>query len=141
MTANIAKIISIIGTAFIYFIFTIYFSKKTISRVDSISAMAPGFIDWIMDYAKRKKNSSDRVFRLTSPNTQLPQSSISEAHKVWLEKGLNDKIPTIFFVGTHIFFPPFILCPPIVISYFSMNLFIELDLLILVSSSNDSIYP
>lgn len=77
-----------------------YFSKITISRVESISAMAPGFIDWIMDYAKRKKSSSDRVFRLTSPNTQLPQSSISEAHKVWLEKGLNDKIPTIFFVGT-----------------------------------------
>lgn len=77
-----------------------YLSKKTINKADSISAMAPGFINWIMSYAKREKTSLDRVFRLTSPNTRSSEEDILQAYSSWKDKGLKKTIPSIFFVGT-----------------------------------------
>ena len=77
-----------------------YLSKKTIARADSISAMAPGFIDWIMNYAKRRRSPIDKVFRLTSPVVSLPEQDLMDAKKKWLNLGFKEGMPAVFFVGT-----------------------------------------
>ena len=77
-----------------------YLSKKTIALADSISAMAPGFIEWIMDYSKRRKSKLDKVFRLTSPIISLPEQDLIDAKRKWLDLGFKKDMPAVFFVGT-----------------------------------------
>jgi len=77
-----------------------HFSKKTINNSTSISSMAPAFINWIMNYSKRKQTQLDKVFRLTSPRENINQNDIQKASNFWNTLGIDNDTSNIFFVGT-----------------------------------------
>ncbi len=77
-----------------------YMSKKIIRNADSITTMAPGFLNWIATYANRKNNNNDKIFRLTSPIGFLSREDAKKAQKKWINLGLKKDIPTFYFAGT-----------------------------------------
>jgi glycosyltransferase involved in cell wall biosynthesis len=77
-----------------------YLAKRTINDVSSVSAMAPSFLSWVLNFAKKEKTALDRVFRLTSQGGQVNNMELMEATKWWNNLGVDNKSPKIFFVGS-----------------------------------------
>jgi glycosyltransferase involved in cell wall biosynthesis len=77
-----------------------YLARRTINTATAISAMAPAFLDWVLNFSSRRRTSLDQVFRLTSQSGQVSNMELMEATKWWNDLGVNDKIPKIFFIGS-----------------------------------------
>lgn len=77
-----------------------YLAKKTINNVSGISAMAPAFLDWVLNFAKRKPNDNNMVFRLTSPIDEVSKLELSSAKKWWYRQGVDEKMHKFCFIGT-----------------------------------------
>ena len=77
-----------------------FYAKKTIQFSTSISAMAPSFLDWVLDFGNRKKSTTDKVFRLTSESTDLTDQCLIECKKKWEEYGVREGENIIYFAGT-----------------------------------------
>ena len=77
-----------------------YLAKRAILDANSISSMAPPFLEFVLKFANKKKTVNDRVFRLTAPSSQVEDSRLLEA-SIWAKsKGLNFDNPIILFVGS-----------------------------------------
>jgi len=77
-----------------------YLSKRTVHEATAVSSTAPTFLNWVLNFAGKKKSKFDKVFRLTSPQGKVSNDEILLAEKWWSIKGLDKKRPIIFFVGT-----------------------------------------
>tara|TARA_Y100000768_G_C23979747_1_gene685052 strand:+ start:1671 stop:2909 length:1239 start_codon:yes stop_codon:yes gene_type:complete len=87
-----------LGKIFFYPYF--YLAKKTFRNVNSISAMTPSFLSWVLNFADRKQTRLDRVFRLTSSDENSKPQDLTKADIWWQEQGVSKDQPVIFFVGT-----------------------------------------
>lgn len=87
-----------LGKIFFYPYF--YLAKKAIRNVDSISAMTPSFLSWVLNFADKKETKLDRVFRLTSSDEHSNPLDLIKANSWWQEQGISKDYPVIFFVGT-----------------------------------------
>ena len=77
-----------------------FYAKKTIQYSTGISAMAPSFLDWVLNFGNRKKSAKDKVFRLTSESIDLTEQCIIECKKKWEEYGVTEGENIIYFAGT-----------------------------------------
>ena len=77
-----------------------YLAKRTIRGADGISAMAPAFLKWVLKFADKKPTDSDKVFRLTSPISNISKSEVLLASKWRDAQGINVNMPTVLFVGS-----------------------------------------
>ena len=77
-----------------------YLAKRTIRGADGISAMAPAFLKWVLKFADKKPTDSDKVFRLTSPVSNISKSEMLLASKWRDAQGINVNMPTVLFVGS-----------------------------------------
>jgi len=77
-----------------------YLAKRTIRGADGISAMAPAFLKWVLKFADKKPTDSDKVFRLTSPISNISKSEVLLASKWRDAQGINANMPTVLFVGS-----------------------------------------
>ena len=87
-----------LGKTFFYPYF--YLAKKTFRNVNSISAMTPSFLSWVLNFADKKQTKLDKVFRLTSADEHSNPQDLIKADSWWQEQGVNKDHPVIFFVGT-----------------------------------------
>ena len=92
------KIIQPIAKVIFYPYF--YMARRTIKEATSLSAMAPAFLNWVLDFAHKDKNKNDKVFRLTSPQGRVVKEDIQIAQKWWSVQGVNGVKPVVFFVGS-----------------------------------------
>jgi len=78
-----------------------FVAKKTFKDSPAICAMSKSFLDWSLKFSNRKKNKSDIVAPLTSPDYQLKSLEKKQAYSWWLEKGImpNDTF-RIIFIGS-----------------------------------------
>ena len=77
-----------------------YLSRRTINDATALSAMAPAFLNWVLDFAHKDKNKNDKVFRLTSPQGGVTKEDLSLAQKWWDVQGVDGANPVVFFVGS-----------------------------------------
>ena len=77
-----------------------YMARRTINEAASLSAMAPAFLDWVLDFAHKDKSQNDKVFRLTSPRGTVAKEDMLISQKWWDIKGVNGAKPVVFFVGS-----------------------------------------
>ena len=96
--AEIPKILKPLARIFFHPYFK--YAKKTIKNVNALSAMAPSFLDWVLDFGGRQKTQSDKVFRLTSESRDLSSSDLEKCKKEWESFGVNENDNLIFFAGT-----------------------------------------
>jgi len=77
-----------------------YMARRTINEAASLSAMAPAFLDWVLDFAHKDKSQNDKVFRLTSSRGAVTKEEMSLAQKWWDNQGVDKTKTLIFFVGS-----------------------------------------
>jgi len=79
-----------------------HLARRAIRDSTGMSAMANGFLDWALSFAKRERTDMDGVFPLTSPLGQVSASQLDEARRWWEGQGiLDDGRPRVCFVGSH----------------------------------------
>jgi glycosyltransferase involved in cell wall biosynthesis len=77
-------------------------AEHTMQNATGISAMANGFLNWSLGFARRDRLNSDQVFPLTTPLGQVSAYQLSEARQWWDDQGiLDDGRPRVCFVGSH----------------------------------------
>jgi len=77
-----------------------HLAKRAMKDATGISAMAKGYIDWVIQFSGRMPSYWDRVFPLTSPAGQVLEAELTEAEKWWDEKGIiNDGRMRFCFIG------------------------------------------
>ena len=77
-----------------------YMARRTINDATALSAMAPAFLKWVLNFAHKDKNKNDKVFRLTSSQGEVTKGELITAQK-WLdEQGIDKTKPVVFFVGS-----------------------------------------
>ena len=62
--------------------------------------MAPAFLDWVLNFADKKKTKNDKVFRLTSAQGKTSKEELLLAYKWWDMQGVDRDKPVVFFVGS-----------------------------------------
>ena len=77
-----------------------YLAKRTIKDVNGVSTMAPAFLKWVLKFSDKKFTDNDKVFRLTTPATELSKIEVSVAKKWWDTQGVKVNMPTVLFIGT-----------------------------------------
>ena len=77
-----------------------YLAKRTIRDASGVSAMAPAFLKWVLKFADKKPTDHDKVFRLTSPTSNIDKSEVLLAKKWRDNQNINSNIPTVLFVGS-----------------------------------------
>ena len=77
-----------------------YLARRTINNVTALSAMAPAFLNWVLNFAHKDKNKNDKVFRLTSSRGAVTKEEMSLAQKWWDNQGVDKTKTLIFFVGS-----------------------------------------
>ena len=77
-----------------------YLAKRAIKDASGVSAMAPTFLKWVLKFADKKPTDSDKVFRLTSPVSNISKSEMLLASKWRDAQGINVNMPTVLFVGS-----------------------------------------
>jgi len=77
-----------------------YMARRTINEATSLSAMAPAFLNWVLNFAHKDKNKNDKVFRLTSSRGAVTKEEMSLAQKWWDNQGVDKTKTLIFFVGS-----------------------------------------
>jgi glycosyltransferase involved in cell wall biosynthesis len=75
-----------------------YVAKKTFKDSPAICAMSKSFLDWSLKFSNRKKNKSDIVAPLTSPDYKLKNLEEKYAYSWWQKNGImpNDTFRVIF---------------------------------------------
>lgn len=77
-----------------------YLAKKTIKDAQGVSSMAPAFLEWVLKFSNKTKTKNDKVFRLTTSNSEVGKQELLLANKWWQSQGLDRSKTTIFFVGS-----------------------------------------
>lgn len=99
LAKNAPKIIK----PFLKIILTPYYwlAKKAMRNASCICAMSGGFIDWSLNFCKRKKSKFDIIAPLTSPVNDITETQKIEALSYWSNKGIkNNKKFRIIFIGS-----------------------------------------
>jgi glycosyltransferase involved in cell wall biosynthesis len=93
------KIIQPIAKVIFYPYF--YLARRTVNDATALSAMAPSFLKWVLNFSNKEKSILDRIFPLTSQSGQVNNIELIEATKWWGEQGVEGKtLPVVFFVGS-----------------------------------------
>jgi glycosyltransferase involved in cell wall biosynthesis len=77
-----------------------YYAKRTINDADAISAMAPSFLNSVLQFSNRKSSSLDKVFRLTAPFQVISKADLIIAENWWKTFNIDNSQVNLFFVGT-----------------------------------------
>jgi glycosyltransferase involved in cell wall biosynthesis len=79
-----------------------YLAKRAMRDATGISAMADGFLQWAITFAKKSCTAMDKVIPLTTASDQISDIEIEAARQWWDDQGIvkNGK-PRIIFVGSH----------------------------------------
>jgi len=78
-----------------------YWSKRIMREVTSVSAMAEGYLNWIMKYSGRIRSEADRVFPLTTATGTVSTEELEAAGKWWDSQGVfDDGRITVCFIGS-----------------------------------------
>jgi len=80
-----------------------YFSmmRSTFRRSTALASVAPPFLEWALEIAKRENTRLDFVAPLTAPRVNHPQREIEEAEAWWDSRNiLNNESLRLYFVGT-----------------------------------------
>jgi len=92
------KLLRPIGRAIFHPYF--YLAKRAIKDASGVTAMAPAFLQWVLEFSDKKPTDNDKVFRLTSPASNISKSEVLLAQKWRDTQGINVNIPTVLFVGS-----------------------------------------
>lgn len=77
-----------------------YLARKAMYTASGITAMAPGFLNWALDFSEKKRSVNDGVFPLTSPSGQVNEKDLSQARIWWDTQGIKeDSTMNICFIG------------------------------------------
>lgn len=77
-------------------------ARRAMRDATGLSAMATGFLDWSLEFAKRARTDMDGVFPLTLPLGHVSVTQLEAAQRWWDEQGiLNDGRLRVCFVGSH----------------------------------------
>ncbi|AMN46432.1 hypothetical protein ACG33_04800 [Steroidobacter denitrificans] len=63
-------------------------TREAFRRASAITAHAPGFVEWGLDYADRSRRTMDRDFPFAYPIHPPTAEEVAGAERFWIEKGL-----------------------------------------------------
>ena len=75
-------------------------ARRACSRATAIVGITPGFVEWALRYAGRKRRVLDRDFPLAYPEPNLPEAEMSHAISRWASKGVTKEKFVVCFFGT-----------------------------------------
>jgi len=77
-------------------------ARRAMRDATGISAMAEGFLEWALLFARRSRSSHDIVVPLTSPRNESGDADLLEASEWWAARGVReDSTPRFCFIGNH----------------------------------------
>lgn len=81
-------------------LFYIFKAQKALKNCTAITAVSEGYLDWALNYAKRKRKATDRIFPLGYHKESKTENPETEAQLYYSEKGISTEKISVWFVGT-----------------------------------------
>ena len=77
-----------------------YLARRAGNNSISIISMTKPFLNWFLDFAKKRKSKNNRVFPLTSPKVIISKKNFSKAEQWWFGQGVDGTKPVVLFIGS-----------------------------------------